>query len=170
MIKQLKELAWALCISLLASFFIIYFIFQVVHVDGQSMEPTLHNNDRLVVEKITYYFRNPAPKDIVVIKYPSDLSQKFIKRVIGKSGDKIKVYNNKLYVNGDILEEPYILEKEIGDFEEQVVPENAIFVMGDNRNHSRDSRSPDVGFVDKKLVVGKAALRLYPFKLIGRLN
>lgn len=122
------------------------------------------------MEKVSYYFRAPKPGDIVVIKYPANPKEKFIKRVIGVGGDRIKVENGKLYVNDVVKNEPYILETMTSDFNEVTVPQNTVFVMGDNRNNSRDSRFPDVGFVNYKMVVGRAALRIYPFSRMGRLS
>lgn len=170
MVKEFIELLKSVVIAVIATFIIITFIFQTVSVDGLSMQPTLQNNDRLILEKVTYYFRKPKPGDIVVIKYPSDTSQKFIKRVVAVGGDKVKIQNNKLYINGVAKEEKYINEETMQDFSEVEVPEGTIFVLGDNRNHSEDSRFADVGFVKLKLVVGKASFRIYPFNTVGRIG
>lgn len=168
--KEIIELLKSIAIAILATFIIITFIFQTVSVDGLSMQPTLQNKDRLILEKVTYYFRKPKPGDIVVIKYPSDTSQKFIKRVVAIGGDKVKIQNNKLYINGVAKNEKYINEQTMQDFNEVQVPKGTIFVLGDNRNHSEDSRFADVGFVNLKLVVGKASFRLFPFSTIGRIR
>lgn len=170
LVKELLELAKSLAIAVVAAFLIITFVFETVSVEGHSMDPTLHNGDRLIVEKVSYYFRKPAPKDIVVISYPANPKEKFIKRVVAVSGDKVKIENNSLYINGVAQNESYILEKEMKDFPEVTVPENTIFVLGDNRNNSRDSRFQDVGFVNLKLVVGRATIRLLPVKQAGTLN
>lgn len=170
MVKELIELGKSMIIAIIAAFLIITFVFETVSVDGHSMDPTLNNKDRLIVEKVSYYFRAPKPGDIVVIKYPADPREKFIKRVMAVGGDKIKVENNKVYINNVPKDESYILEQTMHDFNEVTVPQNTVFVMGDNRNNSRDSRYPDVGFVDYKMVVGRAALRIYPFSRFGRLT
>jgi signal peptidase I len=170
MVKELIELGKSMVIAIIAAFLIITFVFETVSVDGHSMNPTLHNKDRLIVEKVSYYFRPPEPGDIVVIKYPANPSEKFIKRVIAVGGEKVKIENNKVYINGIPKNEPYILEPTMQDFKEVTVPKNTIFVLGDNRNNSRDSRYPDVGFVDYKMVVGRAVLRIYPFSRFGRLT
>lgn len=164
--KQLIDLLKSVVIAIIAAFLIITFVFETVRVDGYSMMPTLNNNDRLIVEKVTYYFRQPEPGDIVVIKYPADPSEKFIKRVVAVGGDTVEIKNNTLYINGVPKKEDYLLEKTMADFSKVTVPEGTIFVMGDNRNNSRDSRYPDVGFVSLSLVVGKAVLRIYPFNAI----
>ncbi|ERI92892.1 signal peptidase I [Clostridiales bacterium oral taxon 876 str. F0540] len=171
MLKNLIELAKSVIIAIVAAVLIITFVFETVSVDGLSMFPTLDNKDRLIVEKVSYYFRNPKVDDIVVLKYPADIREKFIKRVVAISGDKVKIEDNRLYINGVEKKEPYLNEKFInGTFNEVTVPENTVFVLGDNRNNSRDSRFPDVGFVNKKLIVGRAVLRLYPFNKIGRIR
>ncbi|MCH3964004.1 MAG: signal peptidase I [Clostridium sp.] len=167
MLKELVDIGKSILIAVVAAFLIITFVFETVSVDGHSMDPTLNNGDRLIVEKVSYYFRDPKPGDIVVIKYPADPSEKFIKRVIAVGGDRVKIQNGKLYINDKIKNEPYILETMIGDFGEVTVPDNTIFVLGDNRNNSRDSRFQDVGFVKYKLVVGRAAFRIYPFNKMG---
>ncbi|MBD5639287.1 signal peptidase I [Clostridium botulinum] len=169
MLKELMEIVKSIIVAVIAAFLIITFVFETVSVEGHSMDPTLNNRDRLIVEKVSYYFRKPKDGDIVVIKYPSDTREKFIKRVIAVPGDTVSIHDNKVYVNGKAKEESYILENYMEDFNEVKVPENSVFVMGDNRNHSRDSRFPDVGFVNYKLVVGRAAIRIYPFNKFGSL-
>ncbi len=171
MIKDIMELIKSIFIAIIAAVLIITFVFETVSVDGQSMSPTLSHRDRLIVEKVSYYFRKPKAKDIVVIKYPADTREKFIKRVVAVGGDRVKIEDNRLFINGIEQDEPYIKDKFInGYYNEVTVPENTIFVLGDNRNNSKDSRFPDVGFVNLKLVVGKAALRIYPFNKIGRIG
>ncbi|MCM8710606.1 signal peptidase I [Clostridium sp. SYSU_GA19001] len=171
MIKEIVELVKSIVIAIIAAILIITFVFETVSVDGQSMFPTLDHKDRLIVEKVSYYFRKPEVGDIVVFKYPADTREKFIKRVIAVSGDKVKIEDNKLYVNGIEKNEPYLNEKIInGYYPETTVPKNTIFVLGDNRNNSKDSRFPDVGFINLKLVVGKASIRIYPFNKIGKVR
>jgi signal peptidase I len=170
LLKELIDIGKSVLIALVAAFLLITFVFETVTVDGHSMDPTLNDKDRLIVEKVSYYFRAPEPGDIVVIKYPADPSVKFIKRVVAVGGDTVKIEDGKLYVNGKAKNESYILEPMIGDFNEVTVPKNTIFVLGDNRNNSRDSRFQDVGFVSDKLIVGRAAFRLYPFNRIGVLK
>ncbi|NEZ46066.1 signal peptidase I [Clostridium niameyense] len=170
MVKELLEIIKSIVLAVIAAFLIITFVLETVSVEGHSMEPTLQNKDRLIVEKVSYYFRKPKPGDIVVIKYPADTREKFIKRVVAVAGDKVSIHNNKLYINGKEKNEPYILENYMEDFNEVKIPSNTVFVMGDNRNHSRDSRFEDVGFVDLKLVVGRAAFRIYPFNNMGSLS
>lgn len=170
MYKEIISFIKSLVIATIAAVLIITFVFQVVNVDKTSMYPTLKPNDRLILEKVTYYFSKPSRGDIVVFKYPKDNREKFIKRVIGIPGDKIKIENGILYINGEKQEESYIKEPMIGDFSETTVPEGTIFAMGDNRNNSMDSRDESVGFIPYKLIIGKAVFRIYPLDSIGRLN
>lgn len=170
--KELIELIKSVIIAAIAAFLIVTFIFRPVAVDGLSMFPTLHNADRLIIEKVTYYFRNPIPGDIVVINYPANPKEQFIKRVIAVGGDKFKIYNHNVYVNGNLKNEPYIYEHMNAAIDQKyqneiTIPKGTIFVMGDNRNDSRDSRYSDVGFVDLKQVVGKTIIRIFPFNKIG---
>ena len=130
------------------------------------MDPTLQDGERLIVNKFTYKFRSPRTGEIIVFKYPGDPSKKFIKRVIGEPGDSVSIQDSKVYVNGRALDEPYILEKMDSDYEYVTVPEGTIFVLGDNRNGSRDSRYSDVGFVPLENVVGRANFIFWPLNKI----
>lgn len=170
LLKELIELGKSIIVAIIAAFLIITFVFETVSVDGHSMDPTLNNKDRLIVEKVSYYFRAPKPGDIVVIKYPADPKEKFIKRVVAVGGERVKIENGKLYINDVLKNEPYILEPMVSDFNEVTVPADTVFVLGDNRNNSRDSRFSDVGFVSYKMVVGRAAFRIYPFNRMGSLS
>lgn len=168
--RCVTDIVLPFAIAFAAVIIICNFLFYPVSVEGESMFPTLRNNDKLIIEKITYYFRSPERGDIVVIKYPADIRQKFIKRIAAVAGDKVRIENNKLYINDKPQDEPYLHEYTMQDFNEVTVPENTIFVLGDNRNNSDDSRSPDVGFVNTKLILGKAVLRILPLKNWGRIR
>lgn len=160
--SEYRENVEAFAIAVVTILFIVIFIAQSFLVKGTSMEPTLHDGERLIVNKFIYRFRPPQTGDIIVFKYPGDPSKKFIKRVIGEPGDSVWIENATLYVNGQPLDEPYILEEMDSDFERVTVPRDAIFVLGDNRNGSRDSRYSDVGFVPLENVVGKAVFVFWP--------
>ena len=109
-----------------------------------------------------YYTREPKRGEIIVFKYPSDTRRDFIKRVIAVGGDTIEIRDGKTYVNGEALDESYIREPFHTNYPKTTVPQGHIFVMGDNRNKSEDSRYRDVGFVDLSLVKGKASLIFWP--------
>jgi len=160
--SEYRENVEAFAIAVVTILFIVIFIAQSFLVKGTSMEPTLHDGERLIVNKFIYRFRPPRTGDIIVFKYPGDPSKKFIKRVIGEPGDSVWIENATVYVNNRPLDEPYILEEMDSDFERVTVPQDTIFVLGDNRNGSRDSRYSDVGFVPLENVVGKAIFVFWP--------
>ncbi|WGV26573.1 signal peptidase I [Halotia branconii] len=166
--ENLILIAIALCLSLL----IRTFIAEPRYIPSDSMLPTLHTGDRLVVEKVSYRFHPPIAGDIVVFQpskelqsrgYPKD--QAFIKRVIGVPGKILKVTQGKVYLNGQPLVEDYIAEPSNQPFPPVQVPEDQFFVMGDNRNDSNDSRY--WGFLPRKNIIGRAVFRFWPLDRIG---
>lgn len=152
----------ALVVAAVLAAVIVTFVLQSFLVQGASMLPSLHDGERVLVDKITYRFREPQRGEVVVFRYPADASRKFIKRVIGLPGDVVEVRAWTVYVNGRPLHEEYILGPTYREFGPAVVPEGTLFVMGDNRNQSEDSRDPSVGFVPQSLVVGRAILTYWP--------
>jgi len=170
LIRKIFEVVKSIAILLVIVMFIINFIFQIVTVNGESMAPTLHNNDKLILGKVSYRITAIKRNDIVVIKYPADIRERIIKRVIAVAGDKVKINDNILYINGKAINEYYRNEDFMKDYDEVLVPPDSIFVLGDNRNFSKDSRSIDIGFVKLNLLEGKAVIRLYPFNRIGRIR
>jgi signal peptidase I len=161
--SQVREWVESIVIAIILAIVIKAFVFETVLVDGSSMLPTLRDRDRLAVNKIGYRLGGPQCGDIVVFEYFADPSLIFIKRVIGVEGDRVEVRDHRVYLNGTELDEPYINERPLGNFPEVVVPPNTVFVLGDNRNDSRDSRFSDVGFVPLDNVRGEAVLRMWPF-------
>lgn len=157
-----QEYVEAIVMAVVLAAFIMTFIARSFSVEGRSMEPTLHNGERLLVDEISYRFTNPARGEIVVLRFPADPRMRFIKRVIGVPGDNIVVQGGRVVLNGRPLEEGYIAEPVAGDFGPYVVPPGTYFVLGDNRNHSEDSRFPAVGYVPKRLIVGRAIVRFWP--------
>lgn len=157
----LDSLIYAILLILL----IFTFFFRVVGVNGDSMNPTLQSGDWLTVSAITNEVKTG---DIVVITQPNSLNEPLIKRVIAKGGDTVNIdfIEGTVTVNGKIIYEPYIAEKtEIsGDYVYPLeIPEGYIFVMGDNRNNSLDSRFRTIGLIDERYVLGVAETRIYPF-------
>ena len=130
-----------------------------VRVENISMQPTLFANEFVLVNKLAYKFGQPQVGDIIVFPYPRDPKEKYIKRVIGRPGDEVKVSNFKVYVNGQPLDEPYIAAPPAytGTWN---VPSGYLFVLGDNRNQSSDSHV--WGFVAVDQVVGKALVIYWP--------
>lgn len=165
MIEYFKIIIGAVLLAVL-----ITSIIAPARVIGNSMTKTLANNDYLFVYKLAYKNHAPEYKDIIVLKTNIEENKKLIKRVIGVPGDTIDITNDELYVNGKKIDEPYINEKMVGNQDMKIkVPEGKIFVMGDNRNNSLDSRNILVGLIDyKKDVIGKILFRAFPFKAIPK--
>lgn len=164
-------LSWIACfaIAIAAALFIVTFIGQRVEVDGQSMESTLQDRDNLICDKISYRFKDPERFDIVII-YPDDTkSKRWIKRIIGLPGEEVRIdEEGNIYINGEILEENYGKEtiQDPGLAAQTIkLGEDEYWVMGDNRNHSSDSRV--IGPVPRSRILGKAFIRIYPFSKFG---
>ena len=124
-------------------------------------------HERLIVSKYKYFFTDPQKGEIVVFRYPKDESRDFIKRVIATGGDTIEMRDGKVLVNGSVIEENYIYKDDPkgpnkSNYRKSVVPQGHIFVLGDNRNNSEDSRFADVDFVPLKLVKGEAVVAFWP--------
>lgn len=160
--EEAKDWIISIVIAVVLAFIIRQFVVELYIVDGPSMRPTLQSQERLVVNKFIYDFRAPEKGEILVFQYPRDTSRDFIKRVIATPGDTIEIKGGRVYVNDQMLEEDYILEKTRSEYPKATVPEGTVFVMGDNRNNSEDSRFADVGFVPYKLIKGKAVLVFWP--------
>ena len=120
--EEIKDWVVSILIAVALALFIRYFIVELYLVEGPSMRPTLVNSERLVVNKFIYYFRTPERGEILVFRYPRDPSRDFIKRVIGVAGDTIEVRQGQVYRNGELLNEPYILEMTRGNFPAAKVP------------------------------------------------
>ena len=161
--EEVKDWVVSIAIAVVLAFIIRYFIVELYLVDGPSMRPTLQSAERLVVNKFIYRFRAPERGEILVFRYPRDPSRDFIKRVIAVPGDTIEIKDGRVFVNQQLMNEPYILSKTRGDYPLTTIPEGHIFVMVDNRNNSEDSRFADVGFVPYNLIKGKAVLVFWPW-------
>lgn len=168
--------AWIkdILIALIIGLVIIQFVKPTI-VKEHSMQPTLNENDYIFLSKQAYLFHDPKPGDIIVfhshLKTDEGKEKLLIKRVIGVPGDTISIKDWVVYRNGEALNEPYTLEgKTNGDITDLKIPEGKLFVMGDNRLNSVDSRFEEVGLVPIKNVVGKAVFRLYPFSRIGPIH
>ncbi len=141
------------------------FLAQATRVEGQSMEPNLHDNQRLIIEKISYYVHAPQRGDIIVLRLPNRRSDPLIKRVVGLPGETVEITNGKVYINGQVLDEPYLNQDTYQGMPPRVVPEHEVFVLGDNRGFSNDSRA--FGFVPFSDIVGRAWFRYWPPPSIG---
>ena len=132
-----------------------------VRVDGPSMEPSFFNQDRIVVSKVSYFLGEIERGDVIVFPAPRSPEEDYIKRVIGLPGDSIRIAGGYVYVNEVPIEEPYIMAPTLTTLSETIVPEGSVFVMGDNRNVSSDSRA--WGSLPVEDVVGKAVFVYWPF-------
>ena len=152
-----------LIMVLVAAFAVRLFIFEPVRVSGDSMYDTLLDGERMFVEKVSYWFVRPQRGDIVICYYPNH-TVTCVKRVIAVAGDTISITNGEVYVNWEKIDESAYWEDTIwNDMMPTVVPENCVFVMGDNRNASSDSRSPSVGPIPYNRIVGRVRSVLWPF-------
>lgn len=154
-------------ISVMASFFIITFLYQPVKVEGTSMQPELRDQDRLFVNKFAYNFEKISRGDVVVFYYPRDTQKSYIKRVIALPGDTIRIDDGRVYVNDQRIDESYVPKRfrDVRSMAAMAVPPDEYFVMGDHRSISSDSR--DFGPVSRKLIYGKAAFIYWPADNIG---
>ncbi|MBU1092127.1 signal peptidase I [Patescibacteria group bacterium] len=150
------------------AFLIRFFLIQPFYVSGQSMEPSFHNNQYIIVDQISYRFRDPHRGDVIVFKYPKNVAFSFIKRIVAVPGERITIQNgsvnvyNKEYPTGFTIEEDYIKSSPITDIVDTTLGADEYFVMGDNRSNSSDSRQ--WGILPRHLVIGRVWVVLYPFE------
>lgn len=195
MLSFLRELPVLLLVAFVLAFLLRTFVVQVFYIPSSSMEPTLRIDDRMVVEKLSYQFRDPRRGEIVVfeadqpLEQPQDLStvqevlrgvgqflglvpasaRDFVKRVIGLPGDVVTIEQGRVQVNGVPLDEPYVRFEDARSSGPYVVPENTLFFLGDNRPNSSDSRF-SLGFVEEDKVVGRAMVIIWPVGHFDVLN
>ncbi|MBE3576732.1 MAG: signal peptidase I [Limnochordales bacterium] len=163
-VPVILEVVHVLGSSLLLAFFIVHFVGRPFTVEGPSMYPTLRSGERLIVDELSYRFGSPERGDVIVFRYPSNPRQFFVKRLVALPGEVVAIRDGQVWVNGQPLPEDYLPEETWGEFGPVVVPEDHYFVLGDNRNNSADSRDPRVGFIPRKLVVGRAIWRYWPLE------
>ena len=165
-LRFVREVLETVIPALLIALLINVFVGQATRVDGQSMEPNLHTYQRLVVEKISYRFHGPRRFDIVVLKLPDQGEELLIKRVVGLPGETVEIKDGRVYINNELLDEPFTAEETRSRrYEKVIVPPLHVFVLGDNRNRSNDSRS--FGPVPIDNIVGRAWLSYWPPDDVG---
>lgn len=176
-LKEAFEWIQAIVVAVVVAMFLRTFVFTLVNVEGSSMVPTLHNNDKLIVWRLGY---TPKIDDVIIFRPHGTESEPYVKRVIALEGQKVNIVATgngmcDVYVDDVKLEEDYINEKitvaMMGDHSYPVtVPQGHIFVMGDNRNHSLDSRRNSVGMVDTDSIIGHAVCRVWPAGALGKID
>lgn len=162
---------WIQCLVFALIFCVVVFVFlfRLVDVVGDSMNPTLEDGDKMVVSDLFY---KPKQGDIIIFRKDEYKSEALVKRVIATEGQTVEIdfTKGRVYVDGELLDEPYIAEptrNQIDFTGTQIVPEGCVFVMGDNRNESADSRDSRIGMVDERLIIGKVLLTVYPLNHMG---
>lgn len=171
--QQVSEFIWEMVrvavISLVIIIPVRYFLIQPFYVKGASMEPNFYDHEYLIIDEISYRFDHPQRGDIVVFKYPKDTKQYFIKRVIGLPGERVKIDDNKIYINGTILNEAYLSSETetvlaLRGYGDVTLDKDEYFLLGDNRSQSLDSRT--FGPVKREYIVGRTWLRGWPFNRV----
>ena len=171
--KELWEWLKAIVVAGVIVFIIFHFLIRVVTVDGNSMRPTLEDGDRLIISNLFY---EPDNGDVVILSEETGLDEALVKRIIAVEGQTVDITENgEVMVDGKVISEPYIAEliddQHRGDMTYPLtVPEGCVFVMGDNRNHSTDSRSSDIGMVEESEILGRVLFRLLPLNKIGPID
>jgi signal peptidase I len=167
-LRWLREALETILPAVLIAFLINFFLAQATQVHGQSMEPTLHSDQRLVVEKVSYRFHGPRHGDIVVLKSPQQSTELLIKRVIGLPGETVEIRQGRVYINGQELDEPYLERSTGGNWGPIIIPPLQVFVLGDNRSFSNDSRA--FGVVPIENIVGRAWVSYWPLDKVGEIR
>lgn len=165
-LKEILSTSIYILVVLVITFLIVKYVAVRTEVIGPSMEPTLHSEDNLIVEKVSYRFHQPERFDVVVFPFRYAERTYYIKRIIGLPGETVQIdEDGNIYINGEILKENYGKEviKNPGLAAEPILlGQNEYFVLGDNRNDSADSRDPSVGNIYRKDIIGKAWIRFWP--------
>lgn len=173
-LKEILSTSVYLLLVLCAAYLIVTYVGQRTQVSGGSMESTLSNEDHLIVDKISYRFREPERFDIIVFPFQYDRDTYYIKRIIGMPGETVRIdTNGNIYIDDEILEEEYgreVIENPGRAVEPIKLGADEYFVMGDNRNNSSDSRDPSVGNIHRSDIIGRAFIRIWPLSKFGILK
>lgn len=169
--KEILSMIVYLAVIFVSVYLIITYVGQRTQVNGDSMEPTLSDEDNLIMDKLTYHFRDPERFEVVIFPCPTEPDTYFIKRVIGLPGETVQIMDGSVYINGELLESDVygidMIHEPGMAYEPLTLGEDEYFVLGDNRPVSRDSRYDDVGPISRDTIEGRAWLRIYPFNQIG---
>lgn len=160
----LRELLETIVLSLVI-FLLIRLVIQNYRIESHSMQPNFYEGEFILVNKLAFKLGEPARGEVIVFHNPSNIDEDYIKRVIGLPGDLVEIREQAIYINGQALAEPYATNPFRDNYGPETVPENHLFVMGDNRGNSSDSRR--IGPIPEELIVGQAWLRVWPFDRAG---
>lgn len=153
-----------ICMVVLLALSVRLFVCEPIRVVGDSMDPTLIDGEHMLVEKVSYWFEQPARGQIIICYYPG-YTESCVKRVVGLPGERVRVQNGAVYINDEALDESaYWTAALNGEMQERLVGEKEVFVMGDNRNFSRDSRREDVGNIPYAKIVGRVRAVIWPME------
>ena len=169
-VKELFGWIVFIVVVVAASYLIVTFVGQRTEVSGSSMETTLSSGDQLIVDKISYRFRDPKRYDIVVFPYRYEENTYYIKRIIGLPGETVQIVDGMVYINGSPLNEHYgneVIEDPGSSAEPITLGDDEYFVLGDNRNNSQDSRASNVGLIHRDELLGRAWVRIWPLDQFG---
>ena len=169
-VKELSAWLIYILVIIVISYLVITFVGQRTQVSGSSMETTLSDGDQLIVDKISYRFRDPNRYDIVVFPYQYEKNTYYIKRIIGLPGETVQVVDGYVYIDGQKLDEHYgneVMENPGLAADPVVLGDDEYFVLGDNRNNSQDSRAANVGVIHRDDLLGRAWIRIWPFNKFG---
>ena len=173
-LKEVISTILYIAVVMAVPWLIITFVGQRTQVNGSSMEPTLSDHDNLIVDKISYRFKDPERFDIIVFPFQYEEDVYYIKRIIGMPGETVFIdLDGTIYIDGEALQENYGREVMLSPGragEPITLGEDEYFVLGDNRNNSSDSRDPSVGNIHRGRIVGKAWVRIWPFHKFGVLR
>ncbi len=159
-VKRNEKRGWFISMAIAVTIAVLLrlFVFEFVCISQTSMEPTLYSNNYVFMERVTYWFAQPSFGDVVICKFP-DSEATYVKRVIGIAGDTLEIKDGVLYINGE-ADRTYFSQDTQKTFPKTVVPQGCVFVMGDNRNVSVDSRA--VGPLKLEMILGKALFVIWP--------
>lgn len=161
---RLGWLTWTLIGIVLIGVLLRLFVLKPYLIPSASMEPGIAPGDRILVNQLSYRFWAPSRGDIVVFAYPRDPNRTFVKRVLALEGEKVELRDNQVFINGQLVNEPYLKPGDYPPFGPETIPQGNIFVLGDNRRQSEDSR--EWGLLSKNYLIGKAGIIYYPIQRI----